>query len=726
MQTALVVSRPRVTPRVGVEAFFRRKRAFFWTVAITLFAAVLVTIFTPRRYASEMKFLVQNTRGNVVVTSERTNSAGAASDVTETQVNSELEILHSHDVVDPIADPEWAKSSADQRTPRMIRRHQKLLTAFEKRFSTETVRKTNIINVSLLADTPANAKSELEGLSAAYLAVHRRLQRPNGASGFFALEAERIRKDWDAASQKLVHFQREHQVLSLSNREAELQTQITEHERDLLATDAMLLETGAKLSASSRRLRELPMRQTTEEKVLPNPESLGHLNTLLVELENKRSGLLTNYKSDDRSVRELDQQIATTSAALGDATRMTSHEETTDVDPAWQQLHKDYEQTEISRQQVTTHRASAASELNQLRQELANLQGLTVQFNNLETQASRLKGNYELYAQKRDQAQIEDAMDEQKLMNVAVAEEPTLSYEVMRPRGLTNVLLGGVTSIFLGFCALYFTEIFRNTIATPRELDGFSQHPVLATVPRISLWTDSRVDVKQNQQAELRTLRVSATPPRLSDGQVLEQEFVEGKDLAQLPTRYEGLLFRIVPQAGEIRNRGFVVMLTSPTPGAGVTQITDALTNLLNRGGHQSAVALNCRYLDHDHTKAADASQVNGAEDAALIQDSLGGIGNVHSVRERFADSLKSLRRKYRYVLVDCPSLKEAQDAILLAPLVDGIVLVVEADRTHREQLLYAERTIESANGKILGHVLNKRSYVVPDWLCRKMEAVGI
>ena len=305
MQTALVVPRPRVTPRVGVEAFFRRKRAFFWTVTITLFATVLVTIFTPRRYASEMKFLVQNTRGNVVVTSERTNSAGAANDVTETQVNSELEILHSHDVVDPIADPEWAKSSADQRTPRIIRRHQKLLTAFEKRFSTETVRKTNIINVSLLADTPANAKSELEGLSAAYLAVHRRLQRPNGASGFFALEAERIRKDWDTASQKLVHFQREHQVLSLANREAELQTQITEHERDLLATDAMLLETGAKLSAKatdskqdSSTNRELVKRSGNEAYYVKFGTVQSCLKAVLEALGGRRVWLLLDEWSE--------------------------------------------------------------------------------------------------------------------------------------------------------------------------------------------------------------------------------------------------------------------------------------------------------------------------------------------------------------------------------------------------------------------------------------------
>jgi hypothetical protein len=50
----------------------------------------------------------------------------------------------------------------------------------------------------------------------------------------------------------------------------------------------------------------------------------------------------------------------------------------------------------------------------------------------------------------------------------------------------------------------------------------------------------------------------------------------------------------------------------------------------------------------------------------------------------------------------------------------------VEADRTQKEQLSYAERTVESAKGKILGLVFNKRSYLVPDWLSRRMEAIGI
>jgi Mrp family chromosome partitioning ATPase len=57
----------------------------------------------------------------------------------------------------------------------------------------------------------------------------------------------------------------------------------------------------------------------------------------------------------------------------------------------------------------------------------------------------------------------------------------------------------------------------------------------------------------------------------------------------------------------------------------------------------------------------------------------------------------------------------------MLAPGVDGVVLVVEADRTKRDQIQRAQRTIEMANGNLLGLVLNKRRYVVPRWLYRKL-----
>ncbi len=451
--------------------------------------ATLVLTFTKhKQYASEMKLLVQNTRGNVVISAERTTSPNMATDVTETQVNSELEILHSHDVVDPVADPTWASVPDDQRTLAAIRHHEKLVGALERRLGTDIIRKTNIINVRVVADSPAKAQQDLEQLSAAYLAEHRRLQRPSGASGFFKSEAERIRKDWDEASQQLVDFQHEHQIVSLSERESILNNQVAEHERDLLATDAAIREQDARLSASTIRLNQLPMRQTTIERVLPNQQSAEHLTSLLVELQNRRTALLTNFKPADRLVVELDRQIATTQSALNDANAGTAREKSSDVDPAWQQLHTGYVQTEISRRQTAVHKASVTTELAGLRKELADIQELTVQFNNLEAKAGQAKQNYELYSQKRDQAQIEDAMDEQKLINVAVAQKPTLSYMAVSPKPLSNIALGAVTSLFLALCAVYLAESGRNTVATPRELDTISRYPVLATVPRISIW----------------------------------------------------------------------------------------------------------------------------------------------------------------------------------------------------------------------------------------------
>jgi protein-tyrosine kinase len=84
-------------------------------------------------------------------------------------------------------------------------------------------------------------------------------------------------------------------------------------------------------------------------------------------------------------------------------------------------------------------------------------------------------------------------------------------------------------------------------------------------------------------------------------------------------------------------------------------------------------------------------------------------------------DPLQALASTFSYTLIDCPSLQASSEVEMLAPDVDGIVLVVEADRTKRDQILRARRTIEMANGKLMALVLNKRRHVVPDWIYRRL-----
>jgi MinD-like ATPase involved in chromosome partitioning or flagellar assembly len=84
-------------------------------------------------------------------------------------------------------------------------------------------------------------------------------------------------------------------------------------------------------------------------------------------------------------------------------------------------------------------------------------------------------------------------------------------------------------------------------------------------------------------------------------------------------------------------------------------------------------------------------------------------------------DPLAAITATFAYTLIDCPALRLSAEAQMLAPEVDGVVLVVEADKTKRTEILRAREAIEMANGKLTALVLNKRRHVVPNWLYRML-----
>jgi hypothetical protein len=121
--------------------------------------------------------------------------------------------------------------------------------------------------------------------------------------------------------------------------------------------------------------------------------------------------------------------------------------------------------------------------LNKLHEQLSRIQPLALEYNQLQEQVDQSRNNYEVFSQKRDESNIEDAMDERKLVNIAIAEAPTMNFRQVAPRPLLYMALGILTAMFFAGSAVYVAESFRSTIATPRELDMLSRYPVLATLP---------------------------------------------------------------------------------------------------------------------------------------------------------------------------------------------------------------------------------------------------
>lgn len=80
-------------------------------------------------------------------------------------------------------------------------------------------------------------------------------------------------------------------------------------------------------------------------------------------------------------------------------------------------------------------------------------------------------------------------------------------------------------------------------------------------------------------------------------------------------------------------------------------------------------------------------------------------------------DCLQLLGKHFKHVLIDCHSVNTPNTLTVMAEVVDGVVLIAAAGQTRRNEIHRAERVVEMAKGRILGLILNKRKYPVPDWL---------
>ena len=84
-------------------------------------------------------------------------------------------------------------------------------------------------------------------------------------------------------------------------------------------------------------------------------------------------------------------------------------------------------------------------------------------------------------------------------------------------------------------------------------------------------------------------------------------------------------------------------------------------------------------------------------------------------------DRVNELRKEFDYVLIDAPPLNEYSDAIALGQISDGLVLVLEANATRRESALRIAETLRATQIRVLGAVLNKRTFPIPEGLYNRL-----
>lgn len=81
----------------------------------------------------------------------------------------------------------------------------------------------------------------------------------------------------------------------------------------------------------------------------------------------------------------------------------------------------------------------------------------------------------------------------------------------------------------------------------------------------------------------------------------------------------------------------------------------------------------------------------------------------------------KSLKERFDFILIDSPPATISADGYSMVRRADGVILVVEAEKTKWPVAAAVRDRIIQHGGNVLGIVFNRRRYYVPGWIYRRI-----
>lgn len=200
---------------------------------------------------------------------------------------------------------------------------------------------------------------------------------------------------------------------------------------------------------------------------------------------------------------------------------------------------------------------------------------------------------------------------------------------------------------------------------------------------------------------------------------------------------YRGLIGQIEISLPQQATR--VLLFTSSVEREGTTEVVMGLGLTLAGAMDRSTAIIDCNMRNPDIHKRFGVADVGldeylrgklGLEQALLntlvpnlyVMPLGAGFTSFAAIRkDEFAGLFDLLRGRFEYVLLDSAAVGLNPETTTLCDKVDAVVMVVKHGGTRREVVRRSKDMIERAGGKLLGVVLNKRKFPIPEFLYRRL-----
>lgn len=426
------------------------------TFALVVVAAVIAVAAWPWKYESVAKFLVRNARQDLVVDPNDKTQTAFREGISEEIINSEIELIRSRDILDRVVQKTQLDNTELDGNPRVAR--EQAITRLSRNLNAAPIRKTNLIRVAYRSRDPELAAAVLRQLSDEYLSVHLSVHSSPGTYSFFQEQTEHWKNELANAEQELSTLAGRRNLIAPVDQRREMLESGSATERELVAIEAQIREQTTRELAATRALQTTESRVTTQKRQLPNQGSVERAHTMIAELQNKRTELLTKFNADDRLVKQVDEQIANTQAALKAATVMTATEEATDINPTWQRLQVERTDAALQLAGLQSRAERLRAQIDAYRLRAVSLAEATPGYETLLRRVADTREQYMVYGRKAEEARLAEALDRQKISNVVLAEAPVPALMSTRPPLIVVLLVGGIVGLLLGLISALFVD----------------------------------------------------------------------------------------------------------------------------------------------------------------------------------------------------------------------------------------------------------------------------
>jgi capsular exopolysaccharide synthesis family protein len=113
--------------------------------------------------------------------------------------------------------------------------------------------------------------------------------------------------------------------------------------------------------------------------------------------------------------------------------------------------------------------------------------------------------------------------------------------------------------------------------------------------------------------------------------------------------------------------------------------------------------------------------RVNGSNLSVMLSGSMATSPLALLNSDYLAARIGEMRNEFDTVLIDVAPASLYADALRFGRLADGVILVLQSNTTRRESALKAKASFDSAGIRVLGAVLNKRTFPIPQSVYKRL-----